>query len=264
MSALPSEGSLTYSIGEVLTLLRPDFPDTSISKIRFLDSEGVVSPKRTPSRTRRYSPEDVDQLRLVLTAQRDHYLPLKVIKERIADGSLASSLGAAPSDGGNQTDPVPSAEEESAQPQVEVEVTDGPRTVDRRPADVDLGQSFSLRELSSQSQLPLDSVQELVNLGVLDPDAANRFSGSQLLMCRAYAQLRAYGVEERHMRQVKLSASRDAFMIEQSLRHIQGPEREPAAVDLLQIFNDAHYWLALSDVRRQVPTNEQRSRRPRR
>lgn len=71
-------------IGEVLVELRTGFPDVSVSKIRFLEAEGLISPARSPSGYRRFSPADVDQLRFILTAQRDEYLPLKVIKERLA------------------------------------------------------------------------------------------------------------------------------------------------------------------------------------
>src|SRR5690606_40895689 len=79
----PREG---LSIGAVLAHLRQDFPDVTISKIRFLESEGLVRPGRTPSGYRQFSAADVERLRFVLTAQRDHYLPLKVIKERL-DGA---------------------------------------------------------------------------------------------------------------------------------------------------------------------------------
>src|SRR6188508_107195 len=71
------------SIGAVLDRLRPDFPDVTISKIRFLEAEGLISPERTPSGYRRFSIADCERLRFVLTAQRDQYLPLKVIKEQL-------------------------------------------------------------------------------------------------------------------------------------------------------------------------------------
>src|SRR6266568_2158288 len=82
------------SIGSVLDLLRPDFPDITISKIRFLESEGLISPERTPSGYRRFAVADVERLKFVLTAQRDQYLPLKVIKEQLeAIDSGAATLG---------------------------------------------------------------------------------------------------------------------------------------------------------------------------
>jgi len=72
-------------IGEVLVELRSQFPDISVSKIRFLEAEGLISPARSPSGYRRFAPADVDQLKFILTAQRDQYLPLRVIKERLDD-----------------------------------------------------------------------------------------------------------------------------------------------------------------------------------
>jgi DNA-binding transcriptional MerR regulator len=76
------------SIGEVLALLRDEFPDITISKIRFLESQGLVDPERTPSGYRRFYDKDIDRLRWILRQQREHYLPLKVIKDRLLDGEI--------------------------------------------------------------------------------------------------------------------------------------------------------------------------------
>ncbi len=81
--------SRTYlSIGDVLTLLREEFPDVTISKIRFLESQGLVNPERSPSGYRKFFDHDVERLRWVLRQQREHFLPLKVIRDRLADGEL--------------------------------------------------------------------------------------------------------------------------------------------------------------------------------
>ncbi len=76
------------SIGDVLTLLRQEFPDITISKIRFLESQGLVNPERTPSGYRKFYEHDVERLRWVLRQQREHFLPLKVIKDRLDDGTV--------------------------------------------------------------------------------------------------------------------------------------------------------------------------------
>ena len=76
-------GRARISIGEVLEQLRPDFPGLNISKIRYLESEGLVEPERTPAGYRKFSAQDVERLRYVLVAQREHYLPLKVIREHL-------------------------------------------------------------------------------------------------------------------------------------------------------------------------------------
>ena len=89
MSAQPARAYL--GISEVLARLHAEFPDVSVSKIRFLESEGLIAPARSPSGYRRFDETDVERLRYILTAQRDHYLPLRVIKERLvppsADGA---------------------------------------------------------------------------------------------------------------------------------------------------------------------------------
>jgi DNA-binding transcriptional MerR regulator len=84
---------LHRSIGEVLALLRDEFPDVTISKIRFLESQGLVDPERTPSGYRRFYDKDIDRLRWILRQQRENYLPLKVIKDRLVGGDTADSVG---------------------------------------------------------------------------------------------------------------------------------------------------------------------------
>src|SRR5919206_2250969 len=91
------------SIGEVLGELRPDFPGLNISKIRFLEAEGLIEPERTPAGYRKFSHEDVERLRYVLTCQREHYLPLKVIREHLD----AIDRGLEPPGGTTSTPQVP-------------------------------------------------------------------------------------------------------------------------------------------------------------
>ncbi len=79
-----------FGIGEVLAQLRPEFPDISTSKIRFLEAEGLIEPARSRSGYRRFSAADIERLRYILTMQRDSYLPLRVIRERLADGGEAA------------------------------------------------------------------------------------------------------------------------------------------------------------------------------
>mgnify|MGYP003378038708 CR=1 FL=1 len=86
MSAVPSAASRgLMGIGDVLEVLRPDFPDVTISKIRFLESQGLIDPERTPSGYRKFYGPDIERLRWILTQQREHFLPLKVIKDRLAE-----------------------------------------------------------------------------------------------------------------------------------------------------------------------------------
>ena len=101
MSAAGAHARASLSIGEVLGQLRPEFPDITISKIRFLEAEGLIHPERTPSGYRKFSSGDVARLRYVLAEQRDHYLPLRVIKEHLD----AIDRGLEPPEGGPGTAP---------------------------------------------------------------------------------------------------------------------------------------------------------------
>ena len=242
MSALASSSlGTTMTIGEVLALLRPDFPDMTISKIRFLEREGLISPQRAPSGYRRFSGADVDRLRLVLAAQRDHFLPLRVIKEKLQSGELESYL-------------FPSEETpETPEPEVQVESLD-PAAPKPQP-DIDPRARFSLRETAHESGLSLENVKQLVGFGVLQLDAGERVSGAQVLLCRAYAVLSASGIDQRHLRQVKNSASRDASWISQAVPHLRSAERDEAEQSLLQAFSEAHYWLAIAELDRLRPSN---------
>lgn len=80
------------SIGEVLGLLQEEFPDVTISKIRFLEAQGLLDPERSPSGYRKFREDDIDRIRWILLQQRDHFLPLKVIKERLASGDLSTGV----------------------------------------------------------------------------------------------------------------------------------------------------------------------------
>jgi DNA-binding transcriptional MerR regulator len=94
MNAQPARPYL--GIGEVLAKLRADFPDISVSKIRFLESEGLIAPARSPSGYRKFAVADVERLRYILTAQRDQYLPLRVIRERLVPAAPDASDRARP------------------------------------------------------------------------------------------------------------------------------------------------------------------------
>ena len=99
MTRAPTDRS-HLSIGEVLSLLQDEFPDVTISKIRFLEAQGLLDPERTPSGYRKFYEADVDRLRYILREQKDNYLPLKVIKDRLDEtGPVRTAPTAAGSDG---------------------------------------------------------------------------------------------------------------------------------------------------------------------
>ena len=128
---------LHRSIGEVLSLLRGEFPDVTISKIRFLESQGLVDPERTPSGYRRFYDKDIDRLRWILRQQRENYLPLKVIKDRLVGGDAADAIDGAD----DEVDPAPSITVSSVRkPSTAVRPAAG-RASSSRTAELEIGRA---------------------------------------------------------------------------------------------------------------------------
>lgn len=190
------------SIGAVLAQLRGDFPDVTISKIRFLESEGLVQPGRTPSGYRQFAAADVERLRFVLSAQRDHYLPLKVIKEQLdaadrgADGHEAAatrlprklvSLSSRNGDG------LPGAEDFA--PGREVRLTQ--------------------EELLAEAGIDGRTLAELERYGLVRPGPAGFYDPDSVLVARTVRAMTEFGIEPRHLRAFRASADREVGLLEQ-------------------------------------------------
>ncbi|MDE9367367.1 MerR family transcriptional regulator [Luteipulveratus sp. YIM 133132] len=195
----PSGRGLT--IGAVLERLRSDFPDLTVSKVRFLDTEGLVSPQRRDSGYREYSERDIERLRFVLTAQRDRFWPLRVIRDALD----AFDRGLPPEEG-------PSG----GLPAVPPPVGD-----DDLPSADDL--STPLRrlrltraELSDGSGLAPSQVTELETFHLITADAEGYFGEADLTVARAAEALAAYGVSGRHLRAFRLAADREIGLVEQT------------------------------------------------
>ncbi|MFW0785018.1 MerR family transcriptional regulator [Gordonia sp. CPCC 206044] len=182
------------SIGSVLALLREDFPDVTISKIRFLESEGLITPERAPSGYRRFSSADCDRLRFVLTAQRDRYLPLKVIKEQL-DAIDGGDAGSGP--GGTRL--LTSARGAVAP------ATDFGSRAGR----------VSREALIERTGVDSAFVTELQRNGLLTPGPAGFFDEDAVRLVEAAAALANYGLETRHLRAFKVSADREAGLVAQ-------------------------------------------------
>ncbi len=198
------------SIGAVLSHLRPDFPDVTISKIRFLESEGLVSPDRTPSGYRRFTGADVARLRFVLEAQRDHYLPLKVIKEQLdrAEGTPeAVTVVPRPVRG---LVAVPSALTEPA---------DFARGPDAR---------LTAEDLRAESGVDAEALLELEQYGLVKADPAGCYDAESVLVARTVAALSEYGIEPRHLRAFRASADREVSLLEQVVAPMY-LQRDPSA-----------------------------------
>ena len=180
-----------HTIGEVLNDLRQDFDDVSISKIRFLESEGLIAPGRSDSGYRQFSPEDVDRLRYILTAQRDRYLPLRVIKDELS--RLDAGL------------PV----EPEVAPRAAVRTGAGEPDSAALLTDVVLDRS----ELAHASGLAAEEIDELIANGIIEGEAS--FDGAALRAARLAAEMLRRGLEPRHLRAYRLAAEREADRIEQ-------------------------------------------------
>lgn len=184
------------SIGEVLGKLRGDFPDITISKIRFLESEGLIEPQRTPSGYRKFTNSDLERLRYVLLAQRDQYLPLRVIKENL--DALDRGLQPAQTSGGSPT----------------------PRlvTIDGELAPASFAESSDLRlsreELLKASGVVEEQLVELESYGLIAP-RGRHYDGDALAIARAVTEMAGFGIEPRHLRSFKSAADREIGLIEQ-------------------------------------------------
>jgi len=201
----PEPATTGMSIGAVLDLLRPDFPDVTISKIRFLEAEGLVTPQRSAAGYRRFTAYDCARLRFVLTAQRDQYLPLKVIKAQLdaqPDGELPQ-LGSSYA--------VPRLV------QVTGESVDGagPATDAVAPAQVRL----SREDLLSRSGVDNALLGALITAGVIKPGPAGFFDEHSVTIAQCARALADYGVEPRHLRAFRSAADRQSDLIAQ----IAGP-----------------------------------------
>ncbi|SDD24690.1 MerR family regulatory protein [Geodermatophilus telluris] len=207
------------TIGAVLTALRDDFPDVTISKIRFLESEGLVAPQRTPSGYRKFSRADVDRLRYVLTAQRDHYLPLRVIKEHL--DALDRGL---PVPGTGPAVPGP------AVPGPDVPA-DGPAAGHRAapaPAAPAAERPLPAEEFARAAGLEAGQLADCVQYGLLAPDADGRHPAGDLPIAQAAAGLARHGIEPRHLRVFRTGAEREAVLVEQLLAPVLRSRSEDA------------------------------------
>lgn len=193
------------SIGEVLDSLKREFPDVSISKIRFLEAEGLVAPERTTKGYRKFYEEDVTRLRHILALQRDQFLPLKVIKKR-----LESSPGA---DSGQHVEG-----------QADGGAASGKEPRESSPAldwsDVDL----SPIELARASGLGEAELAALQDYGVIESKAHH--DGNDLLIAKTARRLFDYGFEPRHLRMYRQASEREAALIVQAVMPLT-KQRDP-------------------------------------
>lgn len=210
----------TMSIGQVLAALKPDFADVSVSKIRFLESEGLIEPERTASGYRKFSRHDLDRLRTILKLQRDSYMPLKVIREHLAalDAGVtppvtSSPVSAVPSSPGPSAEATEAAE--AAAPQTPPVAARTPEDELSEPApNVRLTES----DLADEAGLEIGQVRSLRDFGVIcahDDGGSPYFNGDDLLVARIARDLLKQGLDARHLKTLRRAAEQEASLFEQ-------------------------------------------------
>ena len=253
------------SIGEVLSLLTAEFPDVTISKIRFLESQGLIDPERTPSGYRKFYESDVERLKWILRQQRENFLPLKVIRGRLGDDVEPSSEAEDPAeaDASKQAHPTnvapaptptPAPEpiratlqavEEptpitkvrrapvAASPAAETAPRPAPsRTPPPSEADSDAHEvALTVEELVEATGLAEARVNELTRFGLIAPrtlGGTDYFDADALAVAQAAAGFLQFGIEARHLKQFKSAAEREAGLMEQIVLPLL-KQRNPAA-----------------------------------
>ena len=225
-------GSTPLKIGAVVDALSNEFPDISVSKLRFLEGEGLIDPPRTASGYRQFHPGDVERIRYILRQQRDHFLPLKVIKEKLASWERGQEPTTEPPDG-----PPPDAYFAGA------EVT------------------YETQELARTAGVTVRLVEDLVRYGVLEPrraaDGLETFDADDLAVVRAAHRLIGHGLEGRHLRAFRLAANREVDLFRQLtgplLRHASPSSTRQASevlADVAQAARDLQETMVRSQLRK--------------
>jgi len=249
------------SIGEVLALLKEEFPDVTISKIRFLESQGLLDPERTPSGYRKFYETDVERLQWILRQQREHFLPLKVIKGRLRGGittetapepvvpepAAAQEPVEVPAPVAEPAPPPPPAVASEPAPRPAAAPpprVSAPPPPPPPPAEAPLmltstGVSMNLAELAAASGLEDDDLRELERYGLLTGRRAASsvyYDEEALMVAQLSAGFMKYGVEARHLRMYKTAGEREAGFLEQVVLPMlkqRNPQARKAAADAL-------------------------------
>lgn len=191
------------SIGTVLNVLRDEFPEVTISKIRFLESEGLIEPQRTPSGYRKFSAHDVERLGHVLRMQRDHYLPLKVIREHLEAMERGEAVPLPVVGRQRGGEPAPEPHE--------------------RPTAARVGRE----ELLAAAGVDEQELKEWESYGLLTPLEDGAYDAEAVTVAVLVVELGRFGIEPRHLRAMKAAADREAGLVDQvvaPLRRHRNPQ----------------------------------------
>lgn len=215
------------SIGEVINLLRDDFPDVSVSKIRFLESQGLIDPDRSEGGYRQFDGTDVNRLRFILQQQRDHFLPLKVIKSKLTLWERGESV---------------SAEEDEEVPALE-----------------QTGEPLDRSELLKRAKLSDADLESLIEVGLITPIGSDVFPPEAGVVAMEARRLMDLGLEARHLRTIRLSSQREIDLLTQlvaPLLKATNPQARARAKDVLESSAESvhvmHRALLSAELRRQL------------
>jgi DNA-binding transcriptional MerR regulator len=201
------------TIGAVCKALRQEFPDISISKIRYLEDQKLLSPRRTQGGYRLYTSSDIQRLRTILRLQRDEFLPLRVIRQELAAGRAEQELAAAPGE---------------------------TRSLRRAMVSREAGGLYSLQDVCEDTGADPTLVRELVDFGVIKGETrggARYFEETEREIIRAVSELARYGVGGRNLRVFRSSADREAQLLQSILApalRSRNPERRKEAIEALE------------------------------
>jgi DNA-binding transcriptional MerR regulator len=236
----PAKRQKSLTIGAVCKALAQEFPDISISKIRYLEDQKLLTPRRTPGGYRLYTPGDVARLRTILRMQRDEFLPLRVIRQELAagrSGDTAPVPGRAPRDGGRTWRPSVSVREAT-------------------------GALYSIDDVLEETKAEAKLVRELEEYGVVKGElrsGVRYFDETEREIIAAVAELARYGVGGRNLRVFRSSADREANLLQQILSpalRSRNPERRKEAVDALEnlaaVATHLKHLLLIRDLRKIV------------
>jgi DNA-binding transcriptional MerR regulator len=229
----PPRKEKALTIGAVVKQLEREFPDISISKVRYLEEQKLLAPRRTPGGYRLYGPADVDRLRTILRLQRDEFLPLRVIRQELAAGMTEP-----------EAPPVPEAR-------------------GTRRATVALrgpGSMYRLEDVLEDTGADQSLVKELEDFGVIKGerrDGEQLYDDTEREIIRAVTELKRFGVGGRNLRVFRTSADREAALLEQILApalRSRNPERRKEAVEALEnlaaIASHLKHLLLIRDLRK--------------
>ena len=227
----------TMTIGAVCKTLRPEFPEVSISKIRYLEDQKLLAPRRTPGGYRLYAQEDVARLRTILRLQRDEFLPLRVIRAELASGRVDDRVEA----------PNRGPEGRSGSRRSSMGVRDP-------------GSQYSLEEVLEDTRAEEALVRELEEYGVIKGiarDGSRYYDETEREIIRAVTELARYGVAGRNLRVFRTSADREAALLQQLLApalRSRNPDRRKEAVEALEnlaaVASHLKHLLLIRDLRK--------------